>query len=255
MTPPGPAALDPPSAPGLKTPITDSPFPRRWPRRTRRWPRRTRRWPRRTRRWPRRTLRYSPGALTRDLRPPGLHCVRIIRMPSHSSSENPKPYRYGCGNLHNLMCRLPQPYKICAHRPGMRSPERTTRPARTDLVSRGQSVPAGGDGLPPQAKLSPARWLETAPELRRADRPDSSCRRLRSEAGRWRCRRGGGGVGGAARRADERAALRARFHCLAERVGVQVLDQGRNHSVQPSSQRPAAVLLVTVMGSPGMDML
>ena len=32
-------------------------------------------------------------------------------------------------------------------------------------------------------------------------------------------------------------------------------DQVRNHSVQPSSHLPAAVLLVTVIGSPGMDML
>ena len=36
---------------------------------------------------------------------------------------------------------------------------------------------------------------------------------------------------------------------------LRYCDQGRNHSVQPSSHLPAAVLLVTVMGSPGMDML
>ena len=31
--------------------------------------------------------------------------------------------------------------------------------------------------------------------------------------------------------------------------------QDRNHWVQPSSHLPAAVLAVTVIGSPGMDML
>ena len=32
-------------------------------------------------------------------------------------------------------------------------------------------------------------------------------------------------------------------------------EKGMNHSVQPSSHRPAAVLAVTVIGSPGMLML